>query len=100
MSKKYYDSNDPIFVDGINKIIHLSDRETELCIEHPPLQTGVFNSYVSLIKYQLGTNLILCPYCFEGVTSENFQKVPELDFNKCIAISSRNENSRLKFLNK
>lgn len=97
MPKKNYTANDPTFVDGVNKIIHLKDRMGYGC-KKPPLQPGVvFSSYVNRLLFDLKSDLILCPHCFSGLNYYNFK---DIDYDKCESQSSENKENGLKVLNK
>ncbi|MBC2855383.1 hypothetical protein H3N56_02600 [Cetobacterium sp. 2A] len=100
MPKKYYNANDAIYVDGINKIIHLKDRNGENCVLPPLKPSVVFSSYVDLLNYYLGTDHILCPHCFANLTFDNFKKVHGFNFDNCKSRSYNNQENRLKILNK
>lgn len=98
MAKKYYTANDPTFVDGINKIIHLSERmKISGCYKRPLQPNVVFSSYVDRIYSNLKTDLILCPHCFFGLNYLNFK---DIDYDECESKSDNNQKKRLEVLNK
>lgn len=97
MAKKNYSANDVTFVDGINKIIHLKNRMSYGCTK-PPLEPNiVFSSYIDRLYSNLSSDLILCPYCFSGLNYNNFK---DIDYDKCSTQSYKNQEKRLKTLNK
>lgn len=93
MAKKYYTANDSTFVDGINKVIHLKDRMGYGCTKSPLQPSVVFSSYIDRIYSNLGSDLILCPYCFSGLNYLNFK---DIDYDECETKSYCNKQKCLE----
>lgn len=92
-NKVFYNSNDSIFVDRLNKVIHLKDRMGVYCSRPPFQMEVVFNAPLYRLSYLLSNDMILCEHCFKNLTFHNFLKIDNFDFDNCQSISYRNKNN-------
>lgn len=89
--KKYYGANDTIFVDKTNHIIHIKDRMGSCCTKPPFSPEKVLNSYMDRLGLYLSNDMILCEYCFRGLTFDNFRKINNFKYDDYQSLSHKNK---------